>query len=59
MISTPRRRPTLDEIAAARDRLAAALCGEQATGNIVCVISGGNIDAGAYAQVLAVEIPSA
>lgn len=52
MISTPPRRPTLDQIAA-------ALCSEQATGNIVCVISGGNIDAGAYAQVLAGEIPSA
>ncbi|QPC92878.1 pyridoxal-phosphate dependent enzyme [Mesorhizobium sp. INR15] len=39
--------------------LAAALCSEQATGNIVCVISGGNIDAGAYAQVLAGEVPPA
>ncbi|MET2826692.1 pyridoxal-phosphate dependent enzyme [Mesorhizobium shangrilense] len=39
--------------------LAAALCSEHATGNIVCVISGGNIDAGAYAQVLAGAIPPA
>lgn len=39
--------------------LAAALCSEQATGNVVCVISGGNIDAEAYAQVLAGAIPPA
>jgi threonine dehydratase len=39
--------------------LAAALRSEQATGNVVCVISGGNIDAGAYAQVLAGAIPAA
>ncbi|MBN9217361.1 MAG: pyridoxal-phosphate dependent enzyme [Mesorhizobium sp.] len=39
--------------------LAAALSSEQATGNVVCVISGGNIDAGAYAQVLAGAIPAA
>ncbi|TPM42019.1 pyridoxal-phosphate dependent enzyme [Mesorhizobium sp. B2-3-4] len=39
--------------------LAAALNGRQATGNVVCVISGGNIDAAAYAQVLAGNIPSA
>ena len=37
--------------------LAAALASEHATGNVVCVISGGNIDAAAYAQVLAGQIP--
>ena len=36
---------------------AAALASEHATGNVVCVISGGNIDAAAYAQVLAGQIP--
>lgn len=39
--------------------LAAALRSEHATGNVVCVISGGNIDAGAYAQVLAGAVPEA
>ncbi|WP_137931169.1 threonine ammonia-lyase [Mesorhizobium comanense] len=39
--------------------LAAALGSGYATGNIVCVISGGNIDAGAYSQVLAGGIPVA
>ena len=37
--------------------LAAALASEHATGNVVCVISGGNIDATAYAQVLAGHTP--
>jgi len=37
--------------------LAAALADERATGNVVCVISGGNIDADAYATVLAGGIP--
>lgn len=37
--------------------LAAALKSEHATGNVVCVISGGNIDAGAYAAVLAGNVP--
>ncbi|WP_432288867.1 pyridoxal-phosphate dependent enzyme (plasmid) [Aminobacter sp. BA135] len=37
--------------------LAAALTSEHARGNIVCVISGGNIDAAAYAAVLAGNIP--
>lgn len=39
--------------------LAAALRSQQATGNVVCVISGGNIDASAYAQVLAGAVPGA
>ncbi|AEH88704.1 MULTISPECIES: pyridoxal-phosphate dependent enzyme [Mesorhizobium] len=39
--------------------LAAALSSERATGNVVCVISGGNIDAEFYAQVLAGAIPPA
>ena len=39
--------------------LAAALSSEQATGNVVCIISGGNIDASAYATVLAGGIPEA
>jgi len=39
--------------------LAAARCRERATGNVVCVVSGGNIDAGAYAQVLAGAVPEA
>jgi threonine dehydratase len=38
--------------------LAAALASEHARGNVVCVISGGNIDASAYAQVLAGGIPA-
>jgi threonine dehydratase len=37
--------------------LAAALADERAKGNVVCVISGGNIDADAYATVLAGGIP--
>lgn len=37
--------------------LAAALADERAQGNVVCVISGGNIDADAYATVLAGGIP--
>ena len=37
--------------------LAAAMHGEQLTGNIVCIVSGGNIDARAYAQVLGGAIP--
>lgn len=37
--------------------LAAALARPDLTGNIVCVISGGNIDAAAYATVLAGGIP--
>ena len=37
--------------------LAAALKSEHAKGNVVCVISGGNIDAEAYATVLAGGIP--
>lgn len=39
--------------------LAAALSSDHARGNVVCVISGGNIDAGAYATVLAGNIPAA
>jgi threonine dehydratase len=37
--------------------LAAALADKRATGNVVCVISGGNVDAQAYATVLAGGIP--
>ncbi|WP_230978666.1 threonine ammonia-lyase [Ollibium composti] len=37
--------------------LAVALADERARGNVVCVISGGNIDADAYATVLAGGIP--
>lgn len=37
--------------------LAAALASPHATGNVVCIISGGNIDAEAYATVLAGGIP--
>ncbi|MBB6011009.1 threonine dehydratase [Aquamicrobium lusatiense] len=37
--------------------LAAALSSPRAQGNVVCVISGGNIDADAYATVLAGGIP--
>jgi threonine dehydratase len=37
--------------------LAVALTDERARGNVVCVISGGNIDADAYATVLAGGIP--
>ncbi|PWJ81005.1 threonine dehydratase [Pseudaminobacter salicylatoxidans] len=37
--------------------LAAALTSPHATGNVVCVISGGNIDAEDYIQVLRGEIP--
>ncbi|MGF7007648.1 pyridoxal-phosphate dependent enzyme [Aminobacter sp. BE322] len=43
---------------AAAASLAAALKSEHATGNVVCVISGGNIDAEAYAAVLAGNIPT-
>lgn len=39
--------------------LAAALTSEHAKGNVVCVISGGNIDAEAYRTVLAGNIPAA
>lgn len=39
--------------------LAAALASPDATGNVVCVISGGNIDAEAYSTVLAGGIPAA
>lgn len=39
--------------------LAAALTSEHAKGNVVCVISGGNIDAEAYSAVLAGNIPAA
>lgn len=39
--------------------LAAALASPDATGSVVCVISGGNIDAEAYSTVLAGGIPSA
>lgn len=39
--------------------LAAALASPDTTGNVVCVISGGNIDAEAYSTVLAGGIPSA
>ncbi|WP_395446516.1 pyridoxal-phosphate dependent enzyme (plasmid) [Aminobacter sp. UC22_36] len=38
--------------------LAAALSSRDATGNVVCVISGGNIDAEAYGTVLAGGIPT-
>ncbi|MDR7222837.1 pyridoxal-phosphate dependent enzyme [Aminobacter aminovorans] len=38
--------------------LAAALTSEHAKGNVVCVISGGNIDAAAYSAVLAGNIPA-
>lgn len=37
--------------------LAVALASDQIKGNVVCVISGGNIDAAAYSQVLAGSIP--
>jgi threonine dehydratase len=37
--------------------LAAAMRSEQLTGTIVCIVSGGNIDARAYAQVLDGGIP--
>lgn len=37
--------------------LAVALASDQIKGNVVCVISGGNIDATAYSQVLAGAIP--
>ena len=37
--------------------LAVALASDQIKGNVVCVISGGNIDAAAYSQVLAGTIP--
>ncbi|MEO5325604.1 pyridoxal-phosphate dependent enzyme [Mesorhizobium sp. CC13] len=37
--------------------LAAALTSDHARGNVVCVISGGNIDADAYAEILAGNIP--
>lgn len=39
--------------------LAAALTSKHATGNVVCVISGGNIDAAAYSTVLGGGIPAA
>ncbi|WP_179948850.1 hypothetical protein [Mesorhizobium erdmanii] len=39
--------------------LAAVPRSEKATGNVVCVISCGNIDARAYAQVLAGTAPEA
>lgn len=39
--------------------LAAALASPDATGNVVCVISGGNVDAEAYSTVLAGGIPTA
>jgi len=39
--------------------LAAALASNHARGNVVCVISGGNIDAAAYSAVLAGNIPAA
>lgn len=38
--------------------LAAALSSEHARGNVVCVVSGGNIDATAYATVLGGGIPA-
>lgn len=38
--------------------LAAALTSEHARGNVVCVVSGGNIDATAYATVLGGGIPA-
>ncbi|MGS1094613.1 pyridoxal-phosphate dependent enzyme [Aquamicrobium terrae] len=37
--------------------VAAALCSPHAKGNVVCVVSGGNIDADAYGTVLAGSIP--
>lgn len=37
--------------------LAVALSSDQIRGNVVCVISGGNIDAAAYSQVLAGVVP--
>ncbi|MBB6468168.1 threonine dehydratase [Aminobacter lissarensis] len=39
--------------------VAAALASKLATGNVVCVISGGNIDASAYSAALAGNIPAA
>ncbi|MEP9372390.1 pyridoxal-phosphate dependent enzyme [Mesorhizobium sp. KR1-2] len=39
--------------------LAAAMSNPHATGNVVCIVSGGNIDAEDYMQVLRGEIPSA
>ena len=38
--------------------LAAALSSNHATGNVVCVISGGNVDADVYSTVLAGGIPN-
>jgi threonine dehydratase len=37
--------------------LAAAMADPRARGNVVCIISGGNIDAGVYAQILAGQLP--
>lgn len=37
--------------------LAVALASDRIKGNVVCVISGGNVDAAAYSQVLAGAIP--
>src|SRR6185312_5373007 len=39
--------------------LAAAMTSPHTTGNVVCIVSGGNIDAEDYMQVLRGEIPSA
>ena len=39
--------------------LAAALARPDLTGNVVCVVSGGNIDAEAYSTVLSGGIPAA
>jgi threonine dehydratase len=39
--------------------LAAAIARPDLKGNIVCVVSGGNIDAAAYSTVLGGGIPSA
>lgn len=38
--------------------LAAAMHDSRATGNVVCVVSGGNIDAGAFTQILAGKVPA-
>ena len=67
--------PTLEEIVASirllADRnsviaegagaasVAAALSGQAGSGKVVCIVSGGNIDAGKLARILSGEIPQA
>jgi threonine dehydratase len=38
--------------------LAAALRGDAGEGTVVCIVSGGNVDAAILAQVLAGDLPS-